>query len=299
MVVGIISKPSQEYQIFEKILIYYFAVLTLFIIYFSASVAENIIYIALNGLFVALILMVHYLANKTKNGGILIYLTPLILFPFTYTEAGKLVHLIYNNWFDQFFASLDQYLFGVNPALWIERFDYPILNELFRTGYGSYYFLIIGGAFIHFFYGHSEEDAHKMVTTITLGFCISYLLFIILPTQGPRFFYMNLFHTEMDGYVISNLQKQLIAFGGFRGGAFPSSHVAISLLVCFSLFNYHRRAFRIFTFFTVLLIIGTIWGRYHYVVDAVAGIILAIIVWKLYPLFLKKKSAQSENDHCA
>ncbi|MEJ2052787.1 MAG: phosphatase PAP2 family protein [Calditrichaceae bacterium] len=249
---------------------------------------------SINGLFVLIIISVSYLSDRYRYGWMLAHVLPVLLYTFIYTEAGHLIHLIHTGWFDSFFSLVDKAVFGVNLGLWVEQFDYPWLNEIFRIGYGSYYFLVIFGVLIHFI-SRNRQNSLRLITTITTAFCISYLLFILFPTQGPRFYHRNLYSTGMDGLFFSSLQKTIIAKGGFQGGAFPSSHIAVSLLVLFSLFKNHRKAFWIFTPFNLLLIIGTVWGRYHYAIDGVAGITLSIGVWYLYQ-WMEHKYLSGEED---
>lgn len=64
-----------------------------------------------------------------------------------------------------------------------------------------------------------------------------------------------------------------------RANTFPSGHVAGSLAVAFALLGPLPAAGAVFLFFALSIAVACVVGRYHYVVDAVAGAALAIAVW--------------------
>jgi membrane-associated phospholipid phosphatase len=223
-----------------------------------------------------------------KYTAFLYYWLPIFLFTFMYEEIKPLLQLVTNKWYDDLFSIADIRIFGLNFSLWVEQYDYLLLNELFRVGYGSYYFIILFGSYIHYFQGELSEYI-SMLSKVTLAFIVSYILFIFLPTQGPRFYQSNLFQTNMDGLLFSYFQQKIMEYASFKGGAFPSSHVAVALIILTSFYKNHFCLFFVFLPFMVLLIIGTVWGRYHYAIDVIAGIILAVLIelgfrlWKIYP----------------
>jgi membrane-associated phospholipid phosphatase len=59
------------------------------------------------------------------------------------------------------------------------------------------------------------------------------------------------------------------------GAAFPSSHVAAAACTLYFSFRYLRRLFPFHTVAVVLLCLSTVYGRYHYAVDVVAGLATA------------------------
>ena len=68
------------------------------------------------------------------------------------------------------------------------------------------------------------------------------------------------------------------ARGGARGGAFPSAHVSGALVVLLVAWRHHRRLAVALVPIVVGLIVATVYGRFRYAVDAIAGIGLALTV---------------------
>ena len=68
------------------------------------------------------------------------------------------------------------------------------------------------------------------------------------------------------------------ARGGARGGAFPSAHVSGAVVVCLVAWRHQRRLAYLLVPFTGSVMIATVYGRFHYVLDTLAGAVLAIAV---------------------
>jgi len=60
--------------------------------------------------------------------------------------------------------------------------------------------------------------------------------------------------------------------------AFPSSHVAVALTTLWFSWRYLRPIRWLHTLVAFLLCVSTVYGRYHYVIDVVAGILTAAIL---------------------
>jgi len=80
-----------------------------------------------------------------------------------------------------------------------------------------------------------------------LAFFVSYLLFIIIPVAGPRFFLSNQIYASYIGTFATEFLRRFVEGAGLHGGAFPSSHVAVAIVVLFFVWKYYpkigKRAF--------------------------------------------------------
>ena len=66
------------------------------------------------------------------------------------------------------------------------------------------------------------------------------------------------------------------ALEGIQWDAFPSGHTAIAIIVLAMAARYQRRLFYPLLVITVSLMISTVYLRYHYVIDVIAGVLLAV-----------------------
>ncbi len=65
-----------------------------------------------------------------------------------------------------------------------------------------------------------------------------------------------------------------------RGGAMPSTHTAVTVVFMWFVRLAHPKVFWVYFPFGILLMVGTVWGRFHYVTDTVLGAGIALFcIW--------------------
>ena len=70
--------------------------------------------------------------------------------------------------------------------------------------------------------------------------------------------------------------------------AFPSSHVAATLSAWFATGRESKRVFWIMAPFAVSLTLGTVYGRFHYGIDATIGLIVAMTAYLATPWLMRR-----------
>jgi hypothetical protein len=88
--------------------------------------------------------------------------------------------------YDDLLASIDRWLFGVNPTEWIMRFATPWMTEILQIAYTLFYFLFLLLGY-EFYRRHNLDLFHFFMFTCVYGFFLSYLGYFLLPAVGPRF----------------------------------------------------------------------------------------------------------------
>src|SRR6266702_2685753 len=98
-----------------------------------------------------------------------------LFFLFSFEEMAKLVHLVTPGWQDARLIAFDQWLTGVNPSLWLERFAHPALNEFMQFAYFTYflYLLILGGIL---YYRRDWESYWAAMTYSAVGYVFGYVI---------------------------------------------------------------------------------------------------------------------------
>ena len=124
-----------------------------------------------------------------------------------------------------------------------------------------------------------------MLSTVLLG---SYLFFILLPVDSPYYLSQRL-GPPLSGHFFFDLVHQMSARGGARGGAFPSAHVSGAVVVSLVAWRHQRRLAYLLVPITGGLMIATVYGRFHYVLDTLAGAGLAIAVVVVYSTSLRRR----------
>ena len=103
----------------------------------------------------------------------------------------------------------------------------------------------------------------------------SYLFFILLPVDSPYYLSQRL-GPPLSGHFFFDLVHQMSARGGARGGAFPSAHVSGAVVVSLVAWRHQRRLAWLLVPFTLSVMVAAVYGRFHYVLDTLAGAALAI-----------------------
>jgi membrane-associated phospholipid phosphatase len=123
-----------------------------------------------------------------------------------------------------------------------------------------------------------KKEFDRSVFLILLCFYLSYLGYILFPALGPRFYLNNVQPTELNGlFITEHVQRILNQLEGIKRDAFPSGHTAITVLVLCLAYRYNKGYFRIALPVVSALIFATVYCRYHYVIDVIAGFVLTFL----------------------
>jgi membrane-associated phospholipid phosphatase len=86
-----------------------------------------------------------------------------------------------------------------------------------------------------------------------------------------------LHQTPIKGFIFVPLAQWVVKVAGLHGGCMPSSHVAVTMVVFVFAYKYSRRLFYFLGPLILSLFIGTVWGRFHYLSDVIAGILVGLL----------------------
>lgn len=174
------------------------------------------------------------------------------------------------------------WLFGGQPSLFLaDRFDSLPLSEFLHACYFGYYSLIPLVPIVLLARGE-ERRAAGAVGALTYCFLLCLFFYVWLPATSPLYMYELLGPPMSEGFFFS-LTHHLAEEGGIDGGAFPSSHAAISTLALLLARRHARGLFWVMLLPTLGLLVATVYGRYHFAVDTLSGILLAALIAWIWP----------------
>ena len=177
---------------------------------------------------------------------------------------------------DAWAVAWERALFPSDPSATLApRFPSLALSEVLHLAYAAYYLLVYLPPIALYLRGRRDAFmATVLALTIVYGVC--FITYAVLPVDGPR--YLVGPAAAPDGPVRAFVLA-LLEQGSSRGTAFPSSHVAASVVSSLCALQYQRRAGVVVAVVTAALTVATVYGGFHYAVDALVGVILGGLAW--------------------
>ncbi len=183
---------------------------------------------------------------------------------------------------DPLLVAADRLLFrGADPTRLLEPFMNAPLLEVLTVCYALYYFHpIVLGALL--WKDDLREPARAVkfpayVFGMLLVFYVSYAGYFFAPAIGPRFTVPHAGPLPR-GTVAAAIDGTLDRLETSRHNCFPSGHTMVTVAVLIEAARRSRKTFLGFLPFALGLFLATVAGRYHYVVDVLAGAVLAFAV---------------------
>jgi membrane-associated phospholipid phosphatase len=168
----------------------------------------------------------------------------------------------------------------------IESFG-PILPEFLEACYLVVYGAGLFGVIILYF-RRRGRDIDRFLLFYVSGTLLAYAFFPFFPSEPPRLLFPQ---ADPPHYFTTarSLNLWLLQVGTIHSSVFPSAHVSSAFSAAWGLFYVLSRQKRlpwIFTFYALSVAVATVYGRYHYLVDAVAGLIVSILAAALVLTFV-------------
>lgn len=275
-----VSQKWSALKLFDKVLIYFFSTLELLILVFHRNISYPFVRFAIYGGSIIFLIFVIPILDRSQNRVIHFarHWYIIAILTFIYWSVGHLVHMIFPGLFDGYIISFEKSIFGQLPNVWVQRFENPFLTEIMQISYAIYWATVPVGAAI-FYFAKRYKEFERMQFFTLLAFFISYLLFILIPVAGPRLMIPDQIYASYDGLLVTRVLRRFVEGAGLHGGAFPSSHVAVAIVVLFFVWKYFPRIGKwIFLPAVIALSIATVYGQYHYLTDVIAGVAMGILI---------------------
>ena len=167
----------------------------------------------------------------------------------------------------------DRRLLG-DPTTRFARWPPPVLAYL-EIVYVTCFLLVPAGAAVLVLTGHASlvDRYWTMVLAAELG---SFGSLSVIQSRPPWLVERK---AALPDRAVHRAASRMVEAFTIKANTLPSGHVAGSLAVAFALLGPLPAAGAVFLFLALSITVACVVGRYHYVVDAVAGATLAIAVW--------------------
>lgn len=193
--------------------------------------------------------------------------------------------------YDHALLSVDRSLFIETPAVWLEMFMTRGTVEWFSFFYYSHFLLMISYVLGSLFFDRGRR-LYEFVLGVTMVAVVGHALYTIVPGLGP--IHTMTFHKPIEGGLFWGLVMQAVNAAGAQMDIFPSLHTGFPTF--FALHAYRHRhtvpfkyVWHITAFFTMNIVIATVFLRWHYAVDIVAGLFLSFAAARVVVLISDAK----------
>lgn len=149
-------------------------------------------------------------------------------------------------------------------------------STLLHGAYFAYYPIVLVPVAVFLLQGR-RVAAQRSVLWILATFLICYLAFLLFPVAGPYYEFPRP-AAWFTAPITARLVYATLARGSAYGAAFPSSHVAATLVATAAAYRGARWMGHLLLLPALLLTVGVVYCQMHYAVDALAGGVLAGLV---------------------
>jgi membrane-associated phospholipid phosphatase len=200
---------------------------------------------------------------------------PLVVTVALYTHVG-LLNSVGGVTHDAVVQRWEAALFGGQPSLaWIRHQPWPAWSTVMHGAYLSYYVILAAAPGV-LWLTRRREAARRTLLLVMTTFYICYVAFLLFPVAGPRYLF-PLAQNEATAVPLAVFTHRLVAGGSAWGTAFPSSHVAVAVVAAWCAWRSLRPLGAMLLPAAALLALGTVYGQFHYAVDALAGAALGVL----------------------
>jgi len=188
---------------------------------------------------------------------------------------------------DALLTMWDYALWRVHPTVWLERLQTPLAVELLQIVYALFVPAVLVVALLLWL--RRRDEYPRYVFLLTLGFLASYALYFVVPARGPRIFLDGLQTRPLAGlWLFGPLRTGLDVLESPHYDCFPSGHVEMTILAWWTARRLSPRLGGIYGVYAVLIALATVYLRYHYTVDLLAGAVVAVLVLAAAPHLLRE-----------
>ena len=240
-----------------------------------ADPGEILLRFSLMGAFLAVVVFLTQRYEKLPKAlRIAVDFYPAAFIAFVYESLGVLIAAARGRARDDLLIAADRTILGNDVTVLLQPYVRPGLAALLYLFYSTYYFLpIVLGATL---WRKGPAEARRFIFTLTICFYVSYAGYFTVPAYGPRTALADRHTVPLDTHPIAAaINRTINELEHTKLDAFPSGHTMITVAVLIVAWKRARKQFWWMLPVGSLLVFSTMYCRYHYLVDVIAGLVLA------------------------
>ena len=266
---------------YERLLIAYFTYTAMVAQFLPVPVAVRLVIPLLNLSVIAAFALLGW-AHALRGSRMLRVMRDWFAFPLlllAYREMGWMARPIESHHLELQWVEWDRAVLGGGLKAAIEWAG-PALPGLLEICYLLVYVTGMFGAGVLYAYRRSERVS-RFLLIFSMAVLLCYVQFPFWPSEPPRTVFPGELFPAYDT-PFRRLNWWLLAGQGIHTSVFPSAHVAGAFAAAFGMWRTlpeHPWAWRFLLALAFLIATATVYGRYHYLADAMAGFVMAAIAF--------------------
>ncbi len=260
----------------DKVIAAYLVLAAAVIALWWRSIAEAPVLLGLHG--AALLLVWIEVKFPNRSTFLFRHWYPLPYVAACYKEAAILIPAVRGGDYDSQLAALDFAIWGAHPTVWLERVQSAALTEIMQALYSLFVPAVLLVAFL-LWRQRRYEEFRRYAFLIAAGFLVSFIGYMLVPARGPRFLLAGLQQKTLAGYwLYEPLRVALDRLESAHYDCFPSGHVELTALAWWGSRAFSPMLSRTYFAYTLTVVFATVYLRYHYTVDVMAGAFVAAVL---------------------
>lgn len=200
---------------------------------------------------------------------------PLAVLLLAYQEMGWFATPQHSHVLESHWVAWDRLFLRGGSKSAIEAFG-PVVPSILEIAYSLVY--TIGPFSLAVLYLYRRRDrVDRFLFMFAVGVLLCYMQFPFWPSEPPRVVFFGQDIPAFDT-IFRRFNLWLLGNAGIHTSVFPSAHVAAAFSAAFAMWRTlpeHKWAGRFLGVMALLIAIATVYGRYHYLADALAGLSMA------------------------
>lgn len=198
---------------------------------------------------------------------------PLLMLISGYVWIGEVMELSVQTGVDDALRAIDRRLFGTDPVVALQAVISRPLSVWLAFAYSMYaMFYAVVPSVIWLTAG--RKAFRELAFALGFAMAVTWFSYLVFPAKGPVL--SQAFEVPLDMYFIEPVKEALMDAGRITWDCFPSMHTCATLIFWFISWRHARWLFWALAPLAISIPFACVYLRYHYVIDVIAGIVLAI-----------------------
>ncbi|MDR3703705.1 MAG: phosphatase PAP2 family protein [Candidatus Sulfopaludibacter sp.] len=219
--------------------------------------------------------------RKSVTLGVIRDWLPLGLVLLAYREMGWFALPHRGHALESYWVAWDRLVLRGGAKAAIESLG-PLVPSLLEIAYALVYALAPFSLAVLYLY-RRRDRADRFLFVFTLGVLLCYAQFPFWPSEPPRLLFFGQDVPSSDT-IFRRFNWWMLGSYGIYTSVFPSAHVGAAFAAAIGMgkaLPEHIWVSRFLFVMAVLIAVATVYGRYHYLADALAGLLMAAVAARI------------------